>query len=89
MWTGTGAREKRVRVKFSAPYKAAPAVHVSLSMLDIERRHNQRMDLGPDAVTETGFQIVFRTWDDTKIARARATWMAVGELADEDDWSLY
>ncbi len=89
MWTGKGPREKRVAVTFSTPFRTAPAVHISLSMLDIERHQNQRMDLGVELVTEKGFQIVFRTWDDTRIARARASWMAVGELSDEDDWAIY
>jgi hypothetical protein len=89
MWTGTGPREARLKVTFSAPFRSVPSVHVTLSMLDIDRRHNQRFDLAAEAVTASGFEAVFRTWDDTKIARARATWMAIGALEDEDDWKLY
>ena len=40
-------------------------------------------------MTETGFEIVFRTWGDTRVARVRADWLALGEVADEDDaWEL-
>jgi len=31
---------------------------------------------------------VFRTWGDSKVARIRADWMAVGEVADDDAWDL-
>lgn len=88
MWTGTGPRERRVPVRFSAAFAAPPAVHVSLSMLDLERRHNHRIDISAATITSSDFQIVFKTWGDTRIARARASWMAVGELADEDVWDV-
>lgn len=88
MWAGTGPREKRVPVKFTQPFKNVPGVHVSLGMLDLERTRNHRIDIGAEGVTRKGFQIVFRTWGDTKIARARASWMAVGELPDDDDWDV-
>ncbi len=89
MWTGTGSRVRRTTVRFSDAFADVPTVHVSLSMLDIERKHNQRMDFGAENVTSEGFEIVFRTWGDTKVARARATWLAVGQLRNEDDWELY
>jgi hypothetical protein len=88
MWTGTGPRERRTSVRFSEAFASIPAVHVSLSMLDIERRHNQRMDFGAENITREGFVIVFRTWEDTRVARARASWLAVGELACDDDWDV-
>jgi hypothetical protein len=88
MWTGTGPREKRVSVKFGAEFRSAPAVHVSLAMIDADRRHNQRLDLSAEGVGRKGFQIVVKTWGDTKIARARASWLAVGELPDPDDWNV-
>ena len=89
MWTGSGPRARRTAVRFSDAFAGVPAVHVSLSMLDIERKHNQRMDFGAENVTCEGFDIVFRTWGDTKVARARASWMAIGPLRNEDDWDLY
>ncbi|WP_369094744.1 H-type lectin domain-containing protein [Candidatus Rhodobacter oscarellae] len=33
-------------------------------------------------VSTTGFEIVFETWSDTKIGRAAASWMAVGQTAE-------
>jgi len=39
-------------------------------------------------VTATGFEIVFRTWADTRIARIRADWIAIGPARDEEDWDV-
>ena len=45
-------------------------------------------ELVAENVTETGFDIVFRTWSDSRIARLRASWMAIGDLPFEDDWDV-
>ncbi len=89
MWTGSGARERRHRVKFSQPFKAVPAVHISLSLWDMDSATNARADVAAEKITEKGFEVVFRTWADTRVARARIRWMAIGEVEHEDDWQLY
>lgn len=88
MWAGDGEREVRGWVEFSEPFLTAPAVTVGLSMWDVDNGANQRMDVTAEDVTEDGFAIVFRTWGDTKVARVRADWMALGEVTHEDDWNL-
>ncbi len=89
MWTGTGARERRKAVKFDEAYQEAPVVHCALSMWDMDQATNVRADVSAENVTETGFDIVFRTWGDTRVARARVRWMAIGELNDDEAWELY
>lgn len=89
MWTGEGPRELRRVVEFDEPYRETPAVMVSLSMWDIDQKHNGRMDISADMVTPEGFVIVFRTWGDTRVARVRADWMAIGGCANEDDWEVF
>ena len=32
--------------------------------------------------------MVFRTWGDTRVARMRIAWIAIGALSDEDDWDV-
>ena len=88
MWAGQGPRKAVTVVRFSEPFRAPPAVHVALSMWDIEAGANQRADISAEEITAEGFEIVFKTWDDTRIARVRARWMAIGELAHEDDWEV-
>ena len=89
MWTGEGPRELRKLVEFSEPFQVPPVVQVSLSMWDIDQKHNPRMDISADMVTEEGFVIVFRTWGDTRVARVRADWLAIGPIGHEDDWDVY
>lgn len=86
MWTGSGFRERRHRITYSMPFKTEPAVHVTLSMWDMDSAANARADVAAEKITRKGFDVVFRTWADTRVARARVRWMAIGEVFHEDDW---
>lgn len=88
MWTGTGPREVRQHQRFSQPFQEPPVVTVSISMWDIAHQTNSRVDITSDAITETGFDIVFRTLGDSRIARIRAEWMAIGPLSDDELWDV-
>ena len=88
MWTGEGPRDMRKAVTFSGPFRLPPVVHVSLTMWDMDQKTNQRADIAAEDITETGFDIVFRTWGDTRVARVRADWIAIGEVSSEDDWDV-
>ena len=89
MWTGSGPRKVSRAVEFSEAFSTQPMVHVSLSMWDMGNGSNARGDIWAENVTETGFDLVFRTWSDTSIARLSASWLAIGEVADPDQWQLY
>lgn len=86
MWTGSGPRIERQQVRFSEPFAAAPTVHVSVTMWDIAVSANQRADIAVANVTPEGFTIEFRTWADTRVARIRAGWMAIGPVRHSDDF---
>ena len=88
MWTGEGSRVRSQRIAFDQPFSAPPAVHVSLTLWDMHSAHNVRADLRAEAISETGFEAVFRTWLDTRVARVRISWLAVGPVSDEDDWDV-
>ncbi len=88
MWIGNGPRESRLLVRFKEPYSEIPAVHVSVSMWDTDHKHNARADISAEQVTEKEFHLVFRTWGDTRLARIRADWIAIGAVKDEDDWKV-
>lgn len=89
MWTGTGHRERVSQVRFSESFKSPPAVHCSLTLWDVDSATNVRADVEAENVTEAGFDLVFRTWGDTKVARVRIGWMAIGAVANDDDWDVY
>ncbi len=89
MWTGTGPRVVTHAVTFKDRFRSKPAVTVGIGMWDMASGANIRADISADNVTAEGFDIVFKTWGDTRIARIRADWMAIGETRSDDDWELY
>ncbi|MCM2562666.1 H-type lectin domain-containing protein [Lutimaribacter sp. EGI FJ00015] len=89
MWTGDGPRERRKSVDFSERFCSPPVVQCSLSMWDVDHATNVRADVSAENISDTGFDLVFRTWGNTRVARARVGWMAIGEVSNDDDWDLY
>lgn len=88
MWTGSGARERRKKVLFGEGFRAPPSVHVSLALWDMDSGANVRADLAAEKITTKGFDLVFRTWSDTRVARVRMSWMAIGEIESDDVWDV-
>lgn len=88
MWSGEGPRAVRYPVRFSSSFLAPPVVHVTVGMWDVEGNSNQRADIFADNVSHDGFEIVFKTWGDTRVARIRAEWLAIGAVRHEDDFDL-
>ena len=88
MWTGRGQRERRRHIKFSEKYKSEPTVQLTLSLWDVDAATTMRADIEAEAVTKSGFDMVFRTWGDTRVARVRIRWVAMGELSELDDWDV-
>jgi hypothetical protein len=83
------ARARRGCRRLLRTFRDVPVVHLAMSMWDTDGDTNQRADLRAEAITETGFEIVFRTWGDSRVARIRADWIAIGEVSGEDDWEMY
>ncbi len=88
MWAESGDREYRREISFGERFKSAPTVQVGVSLLDIDHSANTRYEIVAENVTAKGFEIVFRTWSDTRVARVRASWMAIGETPNHDDWDI-
>lgn len=86
MWSGDGPREFRAAVSFNGRFDELPVVQVSMSMWDMSSDTNQRADITAENISHEGFEIVFRTWGDTKVARIRADWLAMGAVRDPDNW---
>jgi len=89
MWRGQGPREARAPVRFDEAYLNPPHVQVALSMWDIANTSNMRADVQAENITTEGFEIVFRTWADTQVARVRVAWTSFGELPNDEGWELY
>lgn len=88
MWTGNGPRESRFLVNFKEHFAEVPVVQVGLTLWDFDQKSNVRAELAAEKVTEKGFHLVFKTWGDTRVARVRADWLAIGSVRGEDDWDV-
>ena len=89
MWVGNGAREARKKLRFSEKFQTIPVVKIGFSMWDVDQSTNARMEIVAENITKSGFEAVFKTWSDTRVARVRASWIAIGELPDDENWDLY
>ena len=83
-----GVKKVEDVIKFKEAFSAVPSVMVSMSMWDTDNKHNARVDLSAEGITVAGFQLVFRTWGDTRVARVRADWMAIGAANSDDNWDV-
>ncbi len=88
MWTGKGPRERRERIFFDEAFIRQPMVQVAVALWDVSNGSNLRSEILADNITEDGFDMVFRTWQDSQVARVRLSWIAFGEIDDEDDWDV-
>lgn len=88
MWTGDGPRESRHIITFDESYAAPPTVIASISLWDMDHRSNSRAHIVSENITPTGFDLVFRTWGDSHVARIRADWLAIGPLHSDDEWDV-
>lgn len=89
MWAGQGDRQSRSTIAFPEPFAGVPVVHAAIGLWDMDHKHNIRADLVVTGITAAGFDVVFSTWGDTRIARVRVDWMAIGAVETEDNWQLY
>lgn len=88
LWTGSGERSVCHHVTFPERFLTSPAVQVAMTMWDVDSGANQRGDLSVTNVTPLGFDLVFKTWGDSRVARMRVQWTAIGAVADDDDFLL-
>ena len=88
MWTGRGPRERRHHVTFADQFTATPIVTVTISMWDMSQETAFRADISAENVRGDGFDMVFRTWSDTRVARIRADWTALGPMRSDDEWDV-
>ncbi|WP_170332043.1 H-type lectin domain-containing protein [Ruegeria arenilitoris] len=88
MWTGEGPRERRKPIIFNQSFRSVPVVQIGVSLWDVDTSSALRAEVTAEDISPEGFTAVFRTWSDTRIARIRAAWTAIGEVPHEDDWDI-
>ncbi len=63
-------------VRFYHPYAEVPDVICYLVSIDSSKHRNHRMDVGPQNVTASGFELHFVSWADSIIYELEAEWLA-------------
>ena len=88
MWTGEGDRAVRQRISFGGAFLEPPVVSLWIAMQDSTHDSNTRFDLRAEEVGRSGFTAEFRTWSDSRFARVRIGWLAIGPMANDDHWDV-
>lgn len=86
MWAGSGNRTVDHKVEFKKYFQLEPVVQISVTLMDADSNMHVRYSLTAENITNNGFDIVFKTWLDSRFARVWVHWMAIGEGNDPDMW---
>ena len=78
MWDGDGDRAIRGRFVFTKAFVRTPLVTAYIVGLDSDHSTNLRYWLNVTDVGPLAFTLEFKTWGNTRIARAGVSWSAVG-----------
>ena len=76
--TGGGVREFSWPIPFELPFGTPPVVQVALSGFDLDQRDSARISVAPTNLTAEGFDLVVRTWEDSRVYGVEASWIAIG-----------
>ncbi|MCV3212003.1 RICIN domain-containing protein [Plectonema radiosum NIES-515] len=80
-WTlnsGSGERTFTTTVKFNSPFRVPPQVSLAISGQDVGIAKNIRLQVIAKNITVDGFELTYKTWFDTVVFSAWATWTAIG-----------
>ncbi len=88
MWAGTGDRSLIHNVSFTADFVSPPSVQTSITLMDAASDQHLRYILNAENISENDFDIVFKTWLDSRFARVWVSWIAIGKVRDPDMWDV-
>ena len=73
------SREFVTHILFDAPFSNTPIVHIGLSGFDIDQRDSARISVQATAITSTGFDMRIKSWQNTRVYKVEASWIAMGQ----------
>ena len=71
-----GWRTFTQHINFDEKYEKNPRVMVSINQLDYDKNKNLRINVFPENIDISGFDITIATWDDTSIYSVRIDWIS-------------
>lgn len=57
-------------------FTAIPTVTTALTLVDLDKNANQRLDVYPTNITPDGFDLNINTWADSIVYQVVVTWVA-------------
>ncbi|MBN2435944.1 MAG: H-type lectin domain-containing protein [Spirochaetes bacterium] len=73
-------REERKGILFPIPYSEIPTVFIGISSFNADStKHNIAVNIITKSVTETGFSIIVKTDNASKVGHIRVEWLAFGK----------
>ena len=76
MMDSIGWRTFTQHINFDEKYEKNPRVMVSINQLDNNKNKNLRINVFPENIDISGFDITISTWDDTSIYSVRIDWIS-------------
>lgn len=76
---GSGERVFTRAVTFESKFANPPKVVIGLSGLDVNATKNNRVVVTAKNITDSGFQVEYKTWSDTILYGVWADWLAYGD----------
>ncbi len=86
MWSGDGQRQVSYHIEFDRPFIGNPIVQLSITLMDVQTDPLIRYDISATEITSDGFSILFQTWADSRFARVRVGWIAIGQSIRDEYW---
>lgn len=66
-------------VAFESKFATPPKVVIGLSGLDVDGTKNTRVQVTAKNITDSGFEVEYKTWFDTVLYTVWANWVAYGD----------
>lgn len=76
---GSGERVFTRAVTFESKFANPPKVVIGLNGLDVGSTKNNRVVVTAKNITDSGFQVEYKTWSDTILYAVWANWLAYGD----------
>lgn len=74
--SGSGNRTYTIHVTFAKSFATIPTVTTALTLVDLDKNANQRLEVYPTNITPDGFDLNIHTWADSIVYVVGVTWTA-------------
>ena len=65
-------------IGFTNPFTNVPLVHTGIIGFDIDNRDTGRVTTYIEDVSDTGFNLVIKTWMHSRVYQVDVSWLAIG-----------